>query len=309
MQEKNYKKGHTGNYSDCREKLSSTFWNLEARQLRMEDLLLGTRSSPWVYQRLIKSIYIGVLKPKSTTTPVGTAQVAMQRWQLDKYHLYCNYMGILKLLLFRFFFSRLCTPKNTQLTGTSPNQSIETRTKKKKSKNGKWTKAILIKESYSDLPFSQVHGESLRNMSHKKAVSALRSASSPVRITIYREDPESIFTSSEGNEWLHNNLYFIALIGNTYHSHIIILFCLFFLLIIILLLLFLFLRMYLSQRPCVPGIPWFMLYTFSLHSDTEPSAIFEVNLVKSITDYIGFSILARKYVLHNRYFVKKKTSF
>ena len=137
-------------------------------------------------------------------------------------------------------------------------------------------------------------------------MSALRSASSPVRITIYREDPESIFTSSEGNEWLHNNLYFIALIGNTYHSHIIILFCLFFLLIIILLLLFLFLRMYLSQRPCVPGIPWFMLYTFSLHSDTEPSAIFEVNLVKSITDYIGFSILARKYVLPNRYFVKKK---
>ena len=181
--------------------------------------------------------------------------------------------------------------------------------KKKKSKNGKWTKAILIKESYSDLPFSQVHGESLRNMSHKEAVSALRSASSPVRITIYREDPESIFTSSEGNEWLHNNLYFIAVIGNIYHSHIIILFCLFFLIIVIVLLLFLFLRMYLSQRPCVPGIPWFMLYTFSLHSDTEPSAIFEVNLVKSITDYIGFSILARKYVLHNRYFVKKKNKF
>ena len=40
-----------------------------------------------------------------------------------------------------------------------------------------------------------------------------------------------------------------------------------------------------------------MSYTFSLYSvDAEPSAIFEVNLVKSITDYIGLSILARKYV-------------
>lgn len=64
-------------------------------------------------------------------------------------------------------------------------------------------------------------------MSHKKAVSALRLASSPVRITIYREDPESIFTSYEGNECFHNNLKFIDLIaGNTYHSHIIISFCL-----------------------------------------------------------------------------------
>lgn len=69
----------------------------------------------------------------------------------------------------------------------------------------------------------EVNDDSLRDISHKKAVSALRLASSPVRITIYREDPESIFTSYE-----------------------------------------------------------------------EPSAIFEVNLVKSITDYIGLSILARK---------------
>ena len=49
-----------------------------------------------------------------------------------------------------------------------------------------------------------------------------------------------------------------------------------------------------------------MSYTFSLYSvDAEPSAIFEVNLVKSITDYIGLSILARKYVSYNGYFVKK----
>ena len=31
---------------------------------------------------------------------------------------------------------------------------------------------------------------------------------------------------------------------------------------------------------------------------TEPSTVFEVNLVKSITDYIGLSILARKYVFN-----------
>ena len=49
-----------------------------------------------------------------------------------------------------------------------------------------------------------------------------------------------------------------------------------------------------------------MSYTFSLYSvDAEPSAIFEVNLVKSITDYIGLSILARKYVSYKGYFVKK----
>ena len=49
-----------------------------------------------------------------------------------------------------------------------------------------------------------------------------------------------------------------------------------------------------------------MSYTFFLYSvDAEPSAIFEVNLVKSITDYIGLSILARKYVSYNGYFVKK----
>lgn len=64
-------------------------------------------------------------------------------------------------------------------------------------------------------------------MSHKKAVSALRLASSPVRITIYREDPESIFTSYEGNECFLSNLKFLDLIaGNTYHPHIIIPFCL-----------------------------------------------------------------------------------
>lgn len=69
----------------------------------------------------------------------------------------------------------------------------------------------------------EVNGESLQKMSHKNAVYALRLASSPVRITILREDPEAIFTSSE-----------------------------------------------------------------------EPSMVFEVKLVKSITDYIGLSILARK---------------
>lgn len=43
-----------------------------------------------------------------------------------------------------------------------------------------------------------------------------------------------------------------------------------------------------------------MSFTFSLYSvDVEPSAMFEVNLVKSITDYIGLSILARKYVSYN----------
>ena len=35
-------------------------------------------------------------------------------------------------------------------------------------------------------------------MSHRNVVSALRLASSPVRITILREEPESIFTSTEG---------------------------------------------------------------------------------------------------------------
>lgn len=135
-------------------------------------------------------------------------------------------------------------------------------------------------------------------MSHKRAVSTLRLASSPVRITIYREDPESIFTSSEGNEWLRNNFKFIDHIaGNTYHPHIIIRFCL---LVIFCWLLLVFLRIYLGQHPYVPGIPWFMSFTFSLYSvDAEPSAMFEVNLVKSITDYIGLSILARKYVSYN----------
>jgi len=69
----------------------------------------------------------------------------------------------------------------------------------------------------------KVNGESLRDMSHRNVVSALRLASSPVRITILREEPESIFTSTE-----------------------------------------------------------------------EPSTVFEVNLVKSITDYIGLSILGRR---------------
>lgn len=65
-------------------------------------------------------------------------------------------------------------------------------------------------------------------------------------------------------------------------------------------------RIYLGQHPYFPGIPRFMSYTFSLYSvDAEPSAIFEVNLVKSITDYIGLSILARKYVFIQWCFVKK----
>ena len=44
----------------------------------------------------------------------------------------------------------------------------------------------------------KVNGESLRRMSHKNAVSALRLASSPVKLTILREEPEKIFTSTEG---------------------------------------------------------------------------------------------------------------
>jgi len=68
-----------------------------------------------------------------------------------------------------------------------------------------------------------VNGESLRQMSHKNAVSALRLASSPVNISILREEPEKIFTSAE-----------------------------------------------------------------------EPSLVFEVKLVKPITDYMGLSVLARK---------------
>ena len=131
-------------------------------------------------------------------------------------------------------------------------------------------------------------------------MSALRLASSPVRITIYREDPESIFTSYEGNECFHNNLKFIDLIaGNTYHPHIIIPFCL--LVIFLLIVTFIF-----------EDISW-TTPLFSWHPTThvvhfllaEPSAIFEVNLVKSITDYIGLSILARKYVFIQWCFVKK----
>ena len=34
-----------------------------------------------------------------------------------------------------------------------------------------------------------------------------------------------------------------------------------------------------------------------LSSNAEPSVVFEVKLAKSITDYIGLSILARKYAL------------
>ncbi|XP_068676818.1 inaD-like protein isoform X2 [Montipora foliosa] len=68
-----------------------------------------------------------------------------------------------------------------------------------------------------------VNGGSLQGMKHGKAVSTLRLASSPIKISIIREDPEAIFTSVE-----------------------------------------------------------------------EPSRVFEVRLKKSITDYIGLSILARK---------------
>ena len=35
-------------------------------------------------------------------------------------------------------------------------------------------------------------------MNHKNAVSTLRLASSPVKLTILREEPEKIFTSTEG---------------------------------------------------------------------------------------------------------------
>jgi len=42
-----------------------------------------------------------------------------------------------------------------------------------------------------------VNGASLRQMNHKNAVSALRLASSPVKLTILREEPEKIFTSTE----------------------------------------------------------------------------------------------------------------
>ena len=45
----------------------------------------------------------------------------------------------------------------------------------------------------------QVNGESLQQMSHKNVVSALRLAPSPVKLTILREKPEKIFTSTEGN--------------------------------------------------------------------------------------------------------------
>ncbi|KAL9951870.1 hypothetical protein ACROYT_G044609 [Oculina patagonica] len=69
----------------------------------------------------------------------------------------------------------------------------------------------------------KVNGESLQQMSHKNAVSALRLAPSPVKLTILREKPEKIFTSTE-----------------------------------------------------------------------EPSTVFEVTLIKSITDYLGLCILARK---------------
>lgn len=48
----------------------------------------------------------------------------------------------------------------------------------------------------------KVNGESLRNMSHKNAVSVLRLASSPVKLAILREEPEKIFTSNEGKRLL-----------------------------------------------------------------------------------------------------------
>ena len=45
---------------------------------------------------------------------------------------------------------------------------------------------------------NQVNGVSLAGMSHKEAVSALRIASSPVRLRVLRENPEEIFTTTEG---------------------------------------------------------------------------------------------------------------
>ena len=38
-------------------------------------------------------------------------------------------------------------------------------------------------------------------MKHRKAVSTLRLASSPIKITIIREDSEAIFTSVEGTSY------------------------------------------------------------------------------------------------------------
>ncbi|KAK3755612.1 hypothetical protein QZH41_017605, partial [Actinostola sp. cb2023] len=43
----------------------------------------------------------------------------------------------------------------------------------------------------------EVNGVSLDDLSHERAVSAVRMASSPVRLLVFREDPEKIFTSKE----------------------------------------------------------------------------------------------------------------
>lgn len=47
-------------------------------------------------------------------------------------------------------------------------------------------------------PFLQANGDSLRGMNHKNAVAALRLASSPVEITVLRDEPEAVFTSIKG---------------------------------------------------------------------------------------------------------------
>lgn len=43
-----------------------------------------------------------------------------------------------------------------------------------------------------------MNGVSLQHVTHSQAVEMLREASSPVRIAILRENPEAIFTTTEG---------------------------------------------------------------------------------------------------------------
>ena len=85
-------------------------------RLAVGDQILAVSLSTITFfnKNIFYSIYNGVLKPNSITAPVCTAQVAL-------------YVGILRCF---FFFFRLCTPKNAQLTDTSPSKSIETRMKK-----------------------------------------------------------------------------------------------------------------------------------------------------------------------------------
>ena len=123
--------------------------------------------------------------------------------------------------------------------------------------------------------FLKVNGESLRQMSHKNAVSALRLASSPVNISILREEPEKIFTSAEGKELLR-----------------------------------LFRKMHLKKESSwltyrstewLCSTPYYTMHTLTdpvieaiFFFSVEPSLVFEVKLVKPITDYMGLSVLARK---------------